>query len=177
MVWTFEGSAPGSGTHWSATTTTAANGDYQFTNVAAGTYFVEQDPVPGFQISQSVQTVTVTTAEFQGTAGTMIDSFSSSQQNVSDRCTGTVGTSSEAARGPSADIVTSTCNLRLPAAPYRLGVDSNFPNLLDYASNVASTGSYTVNWDGGNSGIPLNSTRTAWERSILRRKAPAPALN
>ena len=39
-----------------------------------------------------------------------------------------------------------------------LGAGSDFPGILDFASNSASSGTYTVNWDG----TPLIADRLWW---------------
>ena len=60
---------------------------------------------------------------------------------------------------PSAAIATCTCNSPRPAAPCRLGADSDWPGLLDFASDAASNGIFWVNWDGNNSNAAvLNPT-------------------
>src|SRR5208282_327613 len=67
----FEGKAPGSDDTFANTATSNANGQYSFGNLTAGTYFVQEIPVPGLEISSanSVQTVVITSADLQGTTG------------------------------------------------------------------------------------------------------------
>ena len=88
---------PAATTRWSARPPAMPTASTQFNNLTAGTYFVQEVAVPGLVIasSQSVQTVVITSADLQGTAGTTIDSFASTSQYVSGSLHGgKTGTSS-----------------------------------------------------------------------------------
>ncbi len=65
-------------------TQTNSSGSYSFTGLSAGTYFVQQSPAPGYVLStaDSVATVTITTADLQGTTGLVIDSFSATMESA-----------------------------------------------------------------------------------------------
>jgi uncharacterized repeat protein (TIGR01451 family) len=150
----FEGNNPGSDDTLVGTATSNANGSYQFSNLAAGTYFVQQAPVPGLAISasQEVQEVIVTSANLQGTTGTTIDSFSSTPQYVSGSLHGgETGTSSESAPEAIGGHRNLYVQLTSAGGAVDMGADSDWPGLLDFASNSASSGTYWVNWDGDNS--------------------------
>ncbi len=150
----FEGNNPGSDDSLVGTTTSNANGAYQFTNLSAGTYFVQQDPVPGLVISssQSVQKVVVTSADLQGTPGTMIDSFASTSQYVSGSLHGgKTGTSSQSTSDAIGGHRNLYVQLTTAGGGVSLGADADWPGLLDYGANAASNGIFWVNWDGNNS--------------------------
>lgn len=150
----FEGMAPGSDDTLVATATTNASGQYSFPNVSAGTYWVQEVGVPGLVVPEGtgVQEVFVSSADVQGAPETMIDSFGSTMQYV-------IGSAHAGTSGSSAmstpDAIGSHRNLyvQLTSAggAVSLGADADFPGILDFASNSASTGTYNVNWDGGNS--------------------------
>ena len=107
----FEGADPGSDDALIGTATSNASGKYQFANLGPGTYFVQQDPVPGLVIASDVQTVVITGSDMQGTPGTTIDSFASTSQYVSGSLHGgKIGMSSASTPTLSAAIATWTCN-------------------------------------------------------------------
>jgi uncharacterized repeat protein (TIGR01451 family) len=149
----FEGMAPGSDNTLIATVTTNANGQYSFPNVSAGTYWVQEVGVPGLVVPEGngAQEVFVSSANTQGGAQKMIDSFGSTMQYV-------IGSAHAGMSGSSAmstpDAIGSHRNLYVqltsPGGAISLGADADFPGILDFASNSASTGTYTVNWDGSN---------------------------
>jgi uncharacterized repeat protein (TIGR01451 family) len=150
----FEGNSPGSDDTLVGTASSNANGVYQFNNLTAGTYFVQEDPVPGLVIasSQSVQTVVITSSDLQGTAGTMIDSFASTSQYVSGSLhggkTGTSSASTPDAIGGHRNLYVQ---LTTAGGSMSLGANSDFAGLLDFGTGAASNGIFWVNWDGNNS--------------------------
>ncbi len=158
----FQGNSSGSSDTLIATTTSGANGAYQFNNLAAGTYFVQQDPVPGLTIpsSQSVQTVVITPSELQGTTGTTIDSFATTAQYVSGSLHGgKTGTSSQSTTDAIGGHRNLYVQLSTAGGAVDLGADSDWPGLLDFGADAASNGIFWVNWDGNNSNAAvLNPT-------------------
>ena len=56
---------------------TDTSGNYRFDNLSAGKYFVQQLPAVGLVLSPGtdVSTVTISSDDFHGTAGIVIDSF------------------------------------------------------------------------------------------------------
>jgi large repetitive protein len=154
----FEGKAAGSDDTMVGSTTSNANGNYSFANLTPGSYFVQQLAVPGLAIStaQSVQTVVITNADLQGATGTMIDSFSSTSQFVvASAHGGKTQTSSASASDAVGGHRNLYAQLTSTGGGVSLGADSDFPGLLDFASNSASTGSYWVNWDGNNNNAAI----------------------
>jgi large repetitive protein len=158
----FEGKGAGSDDTLVSATTTNANGSYSFSNLTAGTYYIQELPVPGLAIStaQSVQTAVITPSDLQGAMGTMIDSFASTSQFVTASAHGGRTQSSSSA---SPDAVGGHRNLYAQLTStgggVSLGADSDFAGLLDFSSNSASTGTYWVNWDGNNgNAATLNPT-------------------
>ena len=78
----FEGSAAGSDDTLVGTATTNSAGDYSFSNLSAGTYFVQEVVPNGYVVpssASSVQTVVISTAAANGTPGVVVDSFQTSQ--------------------------------------------------------------------------------------------------
>ncbi len=149
----FEGKGPGSDDTLVGTASSDANGKYTFNNIAAGTYFVQQAPVPGLVISSSssVQEVVVTGSALQGTPGTTIDSFSSTSQYVSGSLHGgTTGTSSQWAPEAIGGNRNLYVQLTTAGGAVSLGANSDWPGLLDFGANAASNGNFWVNWDGSN---------------------------
>jgi large repetitive protein len=151
---TFEGKYAAADDTLVATATTDANGAYSFTNLNAGTYFVQEVGVPGLVVpaGTGVQKVVITDAELQGAPARTIDSFASTSQYVSGSLHGgKTGTSAVA----TADAIGGHRNLYVQLTSSRgsvsLGANSDFPGLLDFASGAASNGIFWVNWDGGNS--------------------------
>jgi uncharacterized repeat protein (TIGR01451 family) len=150
----FEGSAAGSDDTLVDTTTTTANGTYSFGDLTAGTYFVQQLPVPGLSLStnQSVQEAVITSSSLEGQTGTTIDSFSATSQYVSASAHGgKTATSSMSAPEAVGGHRNLYAQLTSSGGEVSLGADSDFTGLLDFGSNSASTGNLLVNWDGDNS--------------------------
>jgi uncharacterized repeat protein (TIGR01451 family) len=158
----FKGKAPGSDDMLVGTTTSDANGVYSFTNLNAGTYFVQEIGVPGLIVpaASGVQKVVIGNGELQGAPERTIDSFASTEQYVNGSLHGgRMGTSSMS----TSDAIGGHRNLYVQltsfAGSVSLGADADFPGLLDFASGAASNGTYTVNWDGNNSNAAvLNPT-------------------
>jgi uncharacterized repeat protein (TIGR01451 family) len=150
----FEGNNPGSDDTLVGTATSDANGSYQFNDLSAGTYFVQQDPVPGLVLSssQAVQKVVITSSDLQGTTGTTIDSFASTSQYVSGSLRGgKTGTSSQSTTDAIGGHRNLYVQLTTSGGAVDLGADSDWPGLLDYGADAASNGIFWVNWDGANS--------------------------
>ncbi|MGA2254372.1 MAG: SdrD B-like domain-containing protein, partial [Thermoguttaceae bacterium] len=158
----FEGKNPGSDDTLVGTTSSGANGNYTFNNITAGTYFVQEDPVPGLVIasSQDVQKVVITSSDLQGTTGTTIDSFASTSQYVSGSLHGgKTGTSSESTPDAIGGHRNLYVQLTTAGGSVDLGANSDWPGLLDFGADAASNGIYWVNWDGNNSNAAvLNPT-------------------
>ena len=158
----FEGKSPGSDDTLVGTTTSDANGKYQFNNLSAGTYFVQEVGVPGLVIAsgQGVQTVVITSSDLQGTTGTTIDSFASTSQYVSGSLHGgKTGTSSQSTPDAIGGHRNLYVQLTSTGGGVSLGADSDWPGLLDFGANAASNGIFWVNWDGNNSNAAvLNPT-------------------
>ncbi len=158
----FTGKAPGSDDMIVGTTTSDANGMYSFTNLNAGTYFVQEIGVPGLIVPSGtgVQKVVVGNGELQGAPQRTIDSFASTMQYVSGSLhggrTGASSMSTADAIGGHRNLYTQLTSF---AGSVSFGADADFPGLLDFASGAASNGTFTVNWDGNNSNAAvLNPT-------------------
>jgi uncharacterized repeat protein (TIGR01451 family) len=172
----FDGKSAGGDDTLVGTATSDANGHYSFTNLSPGTYFVQQTPVPGLALAggQGVLTVTIASSDEGGQAGTVIDSFNSTQQMVSDSLFG--GRTVSTAAGMNQPVVGGTGVSSTVAAPealggYRtlfvqrttsggdvtLGADANIPAALEFTSGAASNGIYWITWDG-NGSQTLNPT-------------------
>ena len=150
----FEGDSPGSDDTLVGTATTTAKGTYQFNNLSAGNYFVQQDAVPGLVAAsgQNVQEVNVTSASMQGTTGTMIDSFSTTSQYVQASLHGgKTDTSSESASEAIGGHRNLYVQLTSTGGAVDMGADSDWQGVLDFGADAASNGVFWVNWDGDNS--------------------------
>ena len=182
----FEGNNPGSDDTLVGTATSNASGKYAFNNLSSGTYFVQQDPVPGLVIasSQDVQKVVITGSDLQGMPGTMIDSFASTSQYVSGSLHGgKTGMSSESTSDAIGGHRNLYVQLTTPGGAVDLGADSDWPGLLDYGADAASNGVFWVNWDGNNSnaavlnptglgGVDITSQRRQHGHRAQRRRRP-----
>jgi large repetitive protein len=141
-----------------ASTSSDSNGKYQFTNLAAGTYFVQELGVPGLVIAsgQGVQKVAITNANLQGVTGTTIDSFSSTTQYVSGSLHGgTTGMSSQSAPEAIGGHRSLYVQLTSAKGSVSLGANADFPGMLDFASGATSNGNFWVNWDGSNNNAAM----------------------
>ena len=157
------------------TTTSDANGNYRFDNLAAGTYWVQEIGVPGVVVPEGsgVQQVAITNANLQGTAKTTIDSFASTSQYVSGSLHGgKTGTSAMATSDAIGGHRNLYVQLTTTGGALDLGADSDWPGMLDFGLDAASNGVFWVNWDGNTSnaavlnptglgGIDLTSQGTA----------------
>ncbi len=135
-------------------TTSDVNGKYQFPNLTAGTYFVQEAGVPGLTIpaGQGVVKLVVTNADTQGIPGVAIDTFNATSQYASGSLhttkTGTSSLSAPEAIGGHRNLFVK---LESPTGSVSLGANSDVPGALDFASSSAANGAFSVNWDGGNS--------------------------
>ena len=157
----FEGKSPGSDDTQIGTTTSGANGKYQFNNLSAGTYFVQEVGVPGLVIAsgQGVQTVVITSSNLQGMTGTTIDSFATTSQYVSGSLHGgKTGTSSQSTPDAIGGHRNLYVQLSTTGGGVSLGADSDWPGLLDFGASAASNGIFWVNWDGSGNPAVLNPT-------------------
>ena len=138
----FEGKSPGSDDMLVGTATSDANGAYNFTNLNAGTYFVQEIGVPGLIVPEGtgVQKVVVTTAALQGAPERTIDSFASTEQYVSGSLhggrTGASSMSTPDAIGGHRNMYVQLTSF---AGSVSLGADADFPGLLDFASGRLPT--------------------------------------
>jgi uncharacterized repeat protein (TIGR01451 family) len=158
------------------TATTDASGNYRFDNLSPGTYSLQLTAAPGLTLSgnQGAVTVTIAASDEAGQAGTVIDSFSSSPQMVSDSffagrtvsvpgdmnqvIVGGVGVSSTvAAGGALGGYRTLYVQRTTPSGEISLGADANIPGALEFSSGPVSNGAYSVTWDG-NGSQTLNPT-------------------
>ena len=144
-----------------ATVNPDANGNYQFTGLAEGTYFVEQ-PTPAGFIQMAGDTVSgpieITATDAQGTAGTVIDTFGDPVvPQVASANSGTPTAFSSAlvsAIGGERDLVaqhgTGGLNVELSA--------NAVANTLALSSGTGTSGSGTASWDGVDGAAALDPT-------------------
>ncbi|WP_430451466.1 DUF11 domain-containing protein [Rhodopirellula europaea] len=132
------------------------SGNYQFTGVTAGSYFVFQpaQTVNGRSLQQQISPlITVTSTQVAGQSFQTIDSFQTTQ-SVEDTITdGTPVTSTQAAAeaiGGSRDlIVDKTQGGTGDIGTVAIGVNQAVsPNLLSFDANGFADGSRSVIWDG-----------------------------
>ena len=171
---TFE---PGAGDVLQTSTTTNASGQYRFSNLSAGSYFVQQ---PAQSVSGSTlltvnsSIVVVSTTDVQGTAIRTIDTFDTTTQSASDTTNDSVSVTSVAA-APEAIGGERDLRVNLTSATGALLLSANdplAPGVLTFSTTGAATGERVITWDGtdgtaatvldtGLGGIDLTSTDTA----------------
>ena len=142
---------PGGNDTLQATTTTNANGNYQFTDLAIGTYYVEQLPAPGYVLGtgQGVATVNITSSALTGTAGLVIDSFSATTQTASTAYpSGAGGTSYSTATEAIGGARDMTVQLTSAHGAVSLGANSTTPDALDFTTGPGAVGTGQVVWQG-----------------------------
>lgn len=171
---TFE---PGAGDTLLTSTTTNASGQYRFSDLTAGSYFVEQpaQTLPGANLLAANSNVIVISAtDVQGTVIRTIDTFNTTTQSASDTTNDGVPVTDVAAateaiggeRDLSVSLTSATGALTLSAN------DPLTPGVLTFNTTGAGTGARVVTWDGtdgsatsvsdtGLGGIDLTSTSTA----------------
>ncbi|MEO8495398.1 MAG: SpaA isopeptide-forming pilin-related protein, partial [Planctomycetota bacterium] len=171
---TFE---PGAGDTLQTSTTTNASGQYRFSNLTAGSYFVQQpaQTLPGATLlADNSNVIVISATDVQGTVTRTIDTFNTTTQSVTDTTNNgvpvtNVAAASEAIGGERdlrVNLTTSTGVLQLqanaPVSPGVLRIDTSGP----------AAGQQVVTWDGvdgnatsvddaGLGGIDLTSAGTA----------------
>ena len=171
---TFE---PGVGDVFQTTTMTNASGQYRFSNLSAGSYFVQQpaQTVSGSTLLEASSIVTVFSAtDVQGTTIRTIDTFNTTTHSVSDSTNDAVPVTDVAS---ASEAIGGERDLRvnLTSAAGALQLSSNdplTPGVLTFNTTGAATGERVLTWDGtdgsatsvsdtGLGGIDLTSTGTA----------------
>lgn len=139
--------------------TSDVNGEYDFTGLPAGTYFVEQQAPPAGMVAlNDVETITLTTAEARGTAVLVIDDFAApSPAQTLQATNGSPASSSESgltALGGTRDMfvevagagTTATVDLRV----------NQIPGFADLVSAFGTSGQGTITWDGDSDPLTLS---------------------
>ena len=136
------------------TDVTDAGGTYSFAGLRAGTYQVSQLPPPptGFNptIGSSPATVVVSTAQANGTSGTVVDNFNQTSQSVTASTSTTTTDATSVPLAPEAiggerDMF---AQLDSQSGFVNLEANLNFPGQLAFITGPTSTGSRRVVWDG-----------------------------
>jgi uncharacterized repeat protein (TIGR01451 family) len=146
----FDGGAGGDDTLLGSTVTNSS-GSYTFSNLSAGTYFVEQMPATGYVLptGTSVATVTITNNDLQGTVGTVIDSFGTTSQTATAAYpSGTTGTSYDSATEAIGGGRDMFVQLTSAHGSVTLGADSTTPDALDFTTGPGAVGLGQVTWQG-----------------------------
>lgn len=157
-----DGVAGGDDTFLLSTTTDAVSGEYSFSDLGAGTYFVEQDSgLSGFiqKPGEDVVTVTVTAADAEGVPGTTIDRFD--EPNPPQSIQTSSATPATSSVSGLANAVGGERDLYVERVSGSLNVDlnANFPSgFLNYSANFFEIGIGRVNWDGVDGSPLVNAT-------------------
>ncbi len=133
------------------TTTTNTSGQYSFTGLSAGYYFVEQLPATGYVLpsGQNVALVQITNASLSGTTGVVIDSFSATTQTAGAAYpSGTTGTSYSTASEAIGGARDMFVQLTSAHGAVTLGADSTTPDALDFTTGPGAVGTGQVVWQG-----------------------------
>ncbi len=144
---------PGTGDTSVGSTTTDANGNYDFGGLTVGNYFVLQPTqnVAGTQLQQSVSPlITINASDVQGQISTSIDTFDTGTQQVNDISNdGTAVTSvlqTVDAIGGERDLAV---NLTSTDANSEIELSVNLtPGALSFDSQRQGDGVFSVSWDG-----------------------------
>jgi uncharacterized repeat protein (TIGR01451 family) len=135
-------------------TTTNASGEYEFTGLAAGDYFVQQIAPSGFiqKTNPLFSAVTISSTDAEGVFGTTIDSFDGTEQSVIVGAPGMLTNSSSETYSDTV-VVGSERDIfvELTSATGMATITSNsafFAGVLDMTAGAGSQARYTVSWDG-----------------------------
>jgi uncharacterized repeat protein (TIGR01451 family) len=128
-------------------------GEYRFNNLTAGTYFVRQSTSSGALLQrsdQSVQTVTLSSTDVQGVAGTSIDSFNTTTSYAEANPTNTPGlstalTASGEAIGGERDLYVQWAS---GAGTIGLRANQWSSQVLVFDSGEGVAGTRIATWDG-----------------------------
>lgn len=130
---------------------TDASGRYQFDNLDAGTYFVEQAAVSGTlqRPGENVHQVTITAADAAGTKGILIDPFDTTTQRISVTSTVPASDSDYVAAGEAlggqrdlfVELTSGTGSVELEVNLLDL-------DLLTFSNKLGAVGRGLVTWDG-----------------------------
>lgn len=131
--------------------TSDINGEYEFTGLAAGTYFVEQQAPPTSMVATNdVATVILTDAEARGTTSLVIDSFG--EPTPEQSLTATVGSPDSStetgvtALGGIRDMYVEVAGAgSTSTVDFRANQISGFADLV---SAFGTSGQGTITWDG-----------------------------
>lgn len=146
-------------------TTSNGSGNYSFTGLTAGTYYVRQSTVSG-QLQRSTvttQTVVIDSTDVMGTLAQTIDDFNSGTQVVTATVAGVtpVSDATDVAgilggeRDIFADATGGTAGNTVSLRVDNAGVS----NLLEFQSDAGTTGTRIVTWDGNdNDAATLDAT-------------------
>ena len=156
-----DGVAGGDDTFLLTETSAAVTGQYQFVDLAAGSYFVEQDSgLAGYihRPGTDFFAVTISAIDAQGTAGLTIDDFSDpvAPQVITANSGSTTAFSSEAVAA-----VGLERDLFVERTSGSLGVDfaaNAIASTLTISSGTGTTGYGVVTWDGADGSNLLNAS-------------------
>ncbi len=132
--------------------TTVAGGEFSFSDLASGRYFVRQQAISGYvqHSGEDVVTIDISPTDALGTPGTVIDEFDlpALGQLLSANASG-IATSSSFA--PSATTIGGERDMTVTATLGSVTLEANgsaFPSNLNYNANFGATGATRVVWDG-----------------------------
>jgi large repetitive protein len=148
----FDGSTPGSDDTLVASQLTDSAGNYRFDSLAAGKYFVQQSLAAGFVLKSGtdISTVTIASADLDGSRGVVIDSFDTSSQAAASFSHGRTAVATVIAPeaiGGQRDLL---AQLTTPHGSVAMGANTEIPGVLDFSAGSASNGIREVVWDGPN---------------------------
>ncbi len=142
-----------------ASATTDADGNYRFSRLTAGNYFVKQpaQSVGGQTVNEQISPqISISTVAAQGVAGVPIDTFVTQQTVIGPFPVGTVANSSMAASealGGHRDLI----GVMTAGASFDSVTMSSGNERLVFFPTFGAVGTYTIVWDGpNNNGSSLN---------------------
>ena len=150
----------GSGTTNLLTSTqTNSAGVYQFTNLQAGTYTVQQTVASGYVLPNggATQTVTITSSNLTGTTGATIDAFTTAEEASASYSKGTTGNVQVAAPEAIGGYRGLYMQLTSPYGGMDMNTNTDVPNTLTLSTGPGASGDQRVIWDGaGSNAATLN---------------------
>ena len=135
------------------TMTTGPAGTFSFSDLAAGRYFVRQQPVVGYmqRVGENVVTVNISAADALGSPGILIDDFASPVSPGQTLSADAAGVATASSFSPAVTAIGGERDMVVTATLDIIGFEANgaaFPGNLAYNANIGATGRSRVVWDG-----------------------------
>lgn len=133
--------------------TTIAGGEFSFSNLGEGRYFVRQLALAGYvqQTGDDVVTVDISATDALGMPGTLIDDFANPTVPGQSLTVNSAGTATDSSVAASTTAIGGERDMTVTAVLGSITLEANgsaFPSFLNYNANFGATGNARVVWDG-----------------------------